>query len=163
MAGTLPHLLLPHWPSGYPLSPAVFPDNVLIFRLLASVDLTGHSSTQSALPFQDHHVDMSLVSHLKYLKRVSPPLQGSRNTFACSQTLHLPSFLLPVPQTCVEEVKTPFLIPRALWLVEVGDRVEGSPGFVSHIVFLDLFLVGLEEENLPGGKGRGCKCSEGRV
>lgn len=106
---------------------------------------------------------MSLVSHLKYLKRVSPPLQGSRNTFACSQTLHLPSFLLPVPQTCVEEVKTPFLIPRALWLVEVGDRVEGSPGFVSHIVFLDLFLVGLEEENLPGGKGRGCKCSEGRV
>lgn len=45
----------------------------------------------------------------------------------------------------------------------LGDRVEGSPGFVSHIVFLDLFLVGLEEENLLDGKGRGRRCSEGRV
>ena len=45
----------------------------------------------------------------------------------------------------------------------LGDGVEGSPGFVSHIVFLDSFLVGLEEENLPDGQGRGCRCSEGRV
>lgn len=49
---------------------------------------------QSALLFQDHHVDMPLVSHLKYLKQASPPVQGSLNTFVCSQTLHLPSLLL---------------------------------------------------------------------
>lgn len=46
---------------------------------------------QSALPFQEHHVGMALVSHLKYLKPASPPVHGCLNTFVCSQTLHLAS------------------------------------------------------------------------